>query len=426
MFIDILPDLLRGTTSTICLLLLLPVLSKGRLKTKNHIFIVIFVSTVISAISIPLYLAKNYTGVVYYSLFFYVLIIIGLKILLKETLYQWLFNSVTVLNIYAIVVIISYFISYLFPYQQYANTLIRLFLFALTFICFKQLIRPLYLEVSENWGAFLLPITGILINYIYILLSLGDVQSSMNENVIYFCFLTIVTAFTYIAIIASLKSLRVKFLLREENIKRRANEELLMSEIVSYESTVQSAKQTRHDIRHHNSILGEYLQSGDMDGAKNYLQLYDDNIQESSLKEFSKNPIANAVFRVYERRAREYKIDFVIQSQADALLSNQFSDIGSVLSNIFENALESCKQCLTQEKYIYYSSIEQNGCILIEIKNSVEGDLTFINGIPVTTKSGGGTGLLSVKSIIEKQQGMLAFSQEKNFFFTRIILPLQL
>lgn len=424
MFYEIVPDLLRGSTTTICIILLLPILSKSKISIKFHIFLTLIITIIDLAICIKFYMIGYYTGVVYYSLLFYLLIIIGLKFLLKDDFFQWLFNSVTVLNIYAMIVISSYFLSHLFAYPEYANTVIRIVFFAITIITFRKILRPLYLEVSENWAAFVLPTLGILANYLYILLSLGDVEVSMNENINHFYFLTFITILSYIAIIYYLKSLRVKFLLREENIKRQSYEELLKNEIVSYESSVNAAKQTRHDIRHHNSILAEYLSANDIEGAKNYIKLYDENIRDNALKDFSKNPIANAVFRIYDRRSRENNVEFVVQSQADTMLINRLPEIGVVLSNIFENALTACKQYSLKNKHIYYSSVIQNGSILIEIKNSVEGKRVFENGIPVTTKSGGGTGLLSVKSIVEKHKGMLEFKQENNEFYTHIILPI--
>lgn len=423
MFLDILPDLLRGSTTTICLLILLPITSKTKLKTKYHIILTSLIVLIDLTIGARFYLTGNYTGVVYFSLIFYIIIIVGFKFIYKEKLLQWLFNCVTVLNVYAMIVISSYFLSHLLPYPEYANTFVRLVLFTITIVFFKIWLRPLYLDVSENWGSFLLPTTGILANYLYILLS-SDVESSMNNNLVYFYLTSLVAILSYNSIMHSLKTLRGKYLLREENIKRQANEDLLRSEVIAYESIVNSAKQMRHDIRHHNSILVEYINSGDIDGAKDYLKFYDDHIKERALKEFSKNPIANAVFRIYERRAREHQIDFVVQSDADTLLNDRLPDIGIVLSNIFENALAACKKCTFLDRHISYSSTVQNDSILIEIKNSVEEELIFENGFPITTKSGGGTGLLSVKSIVEEHHGMLDISQEDNELYTLIILPI--
>lgn len=423
MFLEILPDLLRGSTTTICLLCLFPVLSQPKFKIKTYILIAAGATIIDTVICSLFYLIKDYTGVFYYSLTAYILIVIGCKFLFRDKLLQWCFSCVTVLNVYAIVVVASYYLEDLFPYPLYAVTAIRVVMFGATIILFRIFLRPLYLEVSENWAAFLLPTSGILANYLYIMLSLGDVEDSMSDNIVYFCILTLVTVLTYIAIIFSLKSLKQKYSIREENLRRKANEELLTSEIESYKNFIAAAKQNRHDIRHHNAILAEYLKSGDVEGAKEYLRLYDDSITDGALKEYSKNPTANAVFRLYDRRAREHNVEFIVRSETDEEFSDSQTETGILLSNIFENALDACKQCNFTQKHIYYSSTIQNGSVLIEIRNSVGVKLHFENGFPVTTKSGGGTGLLCVKNIVQKHNGMLDLKQEGKEFFTRIVLP---
>lgn len=426
MFIDIFPDLLRGTTSIIFLLILLPILSKNELKLKQNFWMIGIVLGLNVGVFSQLYITRNYTGAVYYSLAFYVVIIVGIKLILKDALFQWLFSSVTVLIAYAIIVIASFYLCYLFPRPEYANTIIRIILFLGTIIFFKRWLRPLYLEVSENWGAFLLPISGILIGYLYILLSLGDVERSMTLYIHYFYILTMITIMSYVAILFSLKTLRGNFLLREENIKSHANARLLKSEIEAYESTLNLAKQTKHDIRHHNAIIAEYLNSQDLEGAKSYLSLYEESIQDNLYKVFSKNPTANAVFRIYERRARKHNIEFWIQAQADRYLSQLDSDIGSILSNLFENALIATKQCQHSPKYIHYTSTLQNERLLIEIKNSFDGVLHFENGLPKTTKNDGGTGLRSVIRMVEKHQGMFRIQQEDQVCSVQIIFPIQI
>lgn len=425
MNIEILPDILRGTTSTICLLLLLPILSRRKLNTRKYALLVILFVLIDFAICLPLYMTKNYTWVLYYTLLMYVVTIFVFKMLLKDTFYQWVFNSVTVLNIYAIIVIMSYHLSYLFSNPAYANIIIRIALFIPIILLFSKVIRPLYLEVSENWGAFLLPTTGILISYLYILLSLGNVQSALNQNAVYFYLLTIVTTLTYAAIIISLKSLRGKFLLREENIKIQANEAVLKNEIAAYENTIIAAKHTRHDIRHHNSILNEYLNTNDYQGAKDYLKLYDDSIKEMNFKSYSKNATANAVFRIYDRRCEQHNIHFAVQAQADSYFDQNLKEIGIILSNLLENALTATIQSKVENPYIYYHSSIQNDTILIEVRNTAKSPITFVQGLPQTTKPGGGTGLLSVKRIIEKHKGMLDLSLDNHTFYTRIIIPIK-
>lgn len=425
MILEILPDLLRGVTTTVCVLCLFPVLSRPKIRLKTYVIFAITLTIVDIIICGLLYINKNYTAVFYYTLGVYILIIIFCKNFYHDKPMQWLFSCITVLNVYAIIVIASYYLAGFFFNPIYSVTVIRLIMFLSTIMFFRKYLRPLYLEVSENWEAFLLPVVGIFAGYIYIMVSLGDIEDSMRGNVIYFCILTLVTVLSYISIIFSLKSIRQKYTLREENLKRKANEEILTREINSYEGFISAAKQNRHDIRHHNAIMLEFLSQGDIEGAKEYLKEYDDNIIGGSLIEFSKNPTANAVFRLYERRAREHGIEFVVRSEYDESFACLHTDIGIILSNIFENALEACKRSNDSDKHIYYCSKVEDECIFIEVRNSVKDKLVFENGLPLTTKIGGGTGLMSVQSMVKKHGGMFDVRQEGDEFFTRIVLPIQ-
>lgn len=419
----IFPDILRGSTTTICLITLFFILSCPKYKTSVYIFILAFVAIIDTVICSFFYSSKNYTGVVYYSLIFLFILIILFKLLFADGLFQWLFHCITILNIYCIIVVTSYFLSGIFPYPMYAVTVIRIIMFALATFLFYKILRPLYREVSENWVAFLLPITGIMANYLYILLSLGEVESSMRVNLVYFCILTLVTVLTYFATILSLKQIKQKYLLREENLKRKANENLLKGEISSFEEFIKTAKQNRHDLHHHNSIVLEYLSQNNISGATAYLKQYNESIDCNGLTEFSKHHTVNAVLRLYSKKSAQNNIEFAARVENDIF---PLSDIntGIVLSNLLENAFEACLKSSEQDRHIFFSSAIINQSLTIEIRNSVEDTVLMNNGLPVTTKQGGGTGILSVLSIINNKGGMLDFCQIGREFFSRIIIPL--
>lgn len=423
MFLNMLPDLLRGSASTIYIFCLLPVLSRLKYDKKYYIMTAAAVNISDSIICASFYLTKNYTGVLYYAIFVYIGISIGFKFLFKDKLLQWCFNCVTVANVYCIIVITSYFVSHFFPYSMYTNTIIRVLFFAVVIVCFKKFVRPLYLEVSENWGAFLLPVSGILVNYLYILVSLGDIERSMNGHLIYFCFITLVAVLTYVATIFSLKSLRQKYRLREENLKRTASEKYLAGEIACYEEFVNTAKQNRHDLHHHNLILLEYLNQNNVEGARSYLEQYNESISSKALTQFSKHPTVNAVLRIFNKKCAENNIDFSANAEGDSF-PLPHTDTGVVLSNLLENAFEACHKSCAPERHVFFSSVVTDDKLFVEVRNTAENTVIFNQGIPVTSKHGGGTGVLSVLSIVEKNGGMLDFRQEGSEFFARIIIPL--
>lgn len=71
-----------------------------------------------------------------------------------DSFMQWLFSYITVINVSLIVVILSFIFSRYLPCPAYANTILRLLLFAVVILLFCKILRPLYRQVAEHWAVF--------------------------------------------------------------------------------------------------------------------------------------------------------------------------------------------------------------------------------------------------------------------------------
>lgn len=425
MFIELLPDILRFITTSSCIIGLFFALSRPKYKIRVYFFIAAAI-VIIDAVVCTLFTVNNKISVqVLYSIPYYVLITCGCKWLFKDSMLQWAFNCITVYIVYAIIFFASFYLGRLMPFGGYGTMVFRTALFGLIIVFFYKFLRPLYLEVSENWGKFILPLLGIFSFYIYLLLSKGDAYVSMAHNLFYYCFLTAITLLVYVAIIGTIFSTKKKQLLREENQRRKANEILLLSELDAYHEFVNIAKENRHDMRHHNAILAEYVASKDLESAKEYLKEYSKSIESAAMTEFCKNPLANAVLKVYAKRISDLGIEFVYETQALGKLPFTLIETSTVLSNILENALEATEKCQLEKKFIkLHSSIKDNKLIL-EVENSSDTNGEFMNGIPISTKEGGGTGLKSIKTVINNYNGLLDLKSTDGVFVLRLVVPIK-
>lgn len=88
---------------------------------------------------------------------------------------------------------------------------------------------------------------------------------------------------------------------------------LLQAEIQSYDAAIAAARQSRHDLRHHNAVVLEYLRQGDTAQAMEYLSQSDEHLADTSLRQYCENITANAILRLYDRRARTAGIGFEVQ-----------------------------------------------------------------------------------------------------------------
>ncbi len=231
---------------------------------------------------------------------------------------------------------------------------------------------------------------------------------------------------------------------------------LLETEIASYQDYIALAKQSRHDLRHHNALLLEYLDAGNTDAARAYLREAGQSLAGGALQEYCSNTAANALFRIYERRAGERKVSFRVSADIPEELPLRAPEFGGLLSNILENALQAAGEASepalsrisvpaprqvsgpvpgqtsagreTDGAFITVTGrvegTEKGAAFLLEVRNTVPRTVRFSNGIPQSGRAGGGTGIRSVLSVVRAHQGMADFRQEGGCFITRILLPL--
>lgn len=421
-----LPDLFRCLVTDVMLAVLIYIMSKPKYKNK-WAYITVTATIVIVNIAADsfFYLQHNYNSVVTIDLIMLIAIAVVLKPLFLDSVMQWCFSFITVLNIYATVVFTSYFVCDFLPYPYWSISILRLIFFCLIAVLFWHFIRPFYHRIIEHWLVYSLLTIALFVNFLYYFLA-NDIEQALTESVVPILLLIMMGIFLYIGIFASFKIISNEYALREEKIKSKAQRDLLESELSSYDEFLQSAKQSRHDLRHHNSLVLEYLTSGDIKGAEKYLKCQLDDLSRSALETYCENPISNAVFLLYARKARSLGISYGVQADIPKELLLSDTEIGSMLSNVLENAIQACEGQKAKDRFIRFLAECNSYTLKIELQNSVFGETVFDkNAMPVSQKEDGGTGTLSVYATVKRHGGMVSFSQEKNVFITRIVLPLK-
>ena len=96
-------------------------------------------------------------------------------------------------------------------------------------------------------------------------------------------------------------------------------------------------------------------------------------------------------------------------------------DLGIVLQNLLQNALEACEKVSVDERFISLAGKQKGHFFLIEAKNSFAGDIAFgQNGLPATAKKTDapmhGIGLSNVQRIAEKYMGEMDMNIENQIF----------
>ena len=302
----------------------------------------------------------------------------------------------------------------------------RLLIFPiLEFFIYKKMRKP-FLEVRNGvaHGWTLIAITSAVFYVLfYVISAYPNNFLERPDDFPAIILIMILMPLTYIDIFRVLFSQKKMYEAEERRLNSEKQSELLVHELSIEKEYVESARIIRHDMRHNVGVVIACLDKGDVEKAKKYLHLYADSFETSPMHTYCGNETLNAVFRIYSRRCQQDGVAFTVEAFASEALPYDEVELGTLFGNLIENACEAAKKC--EEPFVCVKVEEKGGKLLLEIKNSVSGRVVFENGLPVTTKTGGGIGTRSARRIVEKHGGMLSLKQDGDVFTTRLIQPLK-
>lgn len=221
------PDLLRAVVTDVMLILLPCTMAMPKYKSK---IVYVLAAAVILAGNLSanyyFYRVGNYTAVFYVDLVMLIVIGIVLKPLFADKIMQWCFSYITMLNIYAAVVFLSYFFRNIFPDPLYGNIYLRLILFSVVIVVFQKWVSKPYRQVLDYWHIYILPIVALFICFLGYFFG-GDIRTTLTNNYLPLLFLIILGFLVYVAIIHSLKTITGQYAMREENQAVQAELEYL-------------------------------------------------------------------------------------------------------------------------------------------------------------------------------------------------------
>lgn len=422
--IELLPHILRGAVGTTMNLVLMLTLLQPKYSKKMTYLAMLGILSIDFGTAIFCYISGNLTLLAKFERILFAVLCFVIKPLFKDNFMQWLFSYITLQNISAMVVVIGFVISEQLPYPLYANVPIRFVLFLLFYWLLRYFVRPLYRQMVEHWNVFFYLALAVWVTYTYYFITSDDVLVTLTEQAIPMLLITAITLAAYISICHTLSIISKEHILREERLRSIAQQELLQTELVAQESFVNLAKQNRHDMRHHNALLVDYLERGDVNGAREYLLQHDSLIVETTLMQYCENVVVNAVIRRYARRSVNSGISFSAEVNIPEQLPLTAPETGELFSNLLENACEACEK-VEYGAYITLTVYTDHESLRLELRNSAAVQTAFNDaGLPLTTKEGGGSGTRSVATIVQRYGGMLRFVQEGDVFITQIILQL--
>lgn len=385
-------------------------------------------SAVLLILALPLLFAQIFyfgyeTFKMYVTLYIMVINTIVVLIVSNDPLCQSLFLLLLQANATFLITIITNAIKHSFGLNYFQLTvLLAAVLAGLLYVTIKFCAKPLRFlveQIKSGWFVMLLVPMVVLVSGILIT-TYSNVYFG-NSPLLYLLIVCLIEGAFFLYVANLYRNLRTIY----DYAKEIKQQEVLNNEIDAYNKEVVMMRTVRHDARHHNQVLAELLHSGDVDGALEYLNGYEKSIQATKNTMYCNNIIANAIFRLYEKKCSTYRIRYYVTADIPETLPLQNNELCVLLSNILENAYEACQKVEEGRRFVSVNAVRKYDSLQLEISNSAPKQISVLaDHLPSSTKNGGGTGLISIKLIVEKAGGAFRIKCADGVFTTQIILSL--
>ena len=206
---------------------------------------------------------------------------------------------------------------------------------------------------------------------------------------------------------------------------KEKNHQLTM-QAMQYENLrekITDARRAKHDVRHHITLMQEYLNRGELDALRRYLSEYSESLPDDSLVRFCENTAANAVLLYFAQQAKDSGIDYIVKAEIPGDIFVSDTDISVLFGNLIENALDACRGETSEDRKIIVRAGLAGGSLCITVDNTFTGLLkhTSSGELASTKHRGLGLGTKSVESIAAHYGGVCRFEAKEGMFYASVM-----
>lgn len=180
-------------------------------------------------------------------------------------------------------------------------------------------------------------------------------------------------------------------------------------------------RKLKHDMRNHINILGNLIDSGYIDKAREYMYEINEYVsKQTTAIPDTGNVLVNAI--LLQKKYEFPDIQLIFKGFVNNDIAIKDYDLCTILNNLLDNALEySSKNSLQIVKLLIY---QENSVLLINVVNDLIMPIDT-SGFNKTTKSdyeNHGYGLSIVKEIVNHYQGGFEYLQDKSQLVAKVQL----
>lgn len=206
--------------------------------------------------------------------------------------------------------------------------------------------------------------------------------------------------------------------------EQRSKSELKM--IKNFEISYNRLREIRHDISNQYSYVSALLSNGEVERAKDYLKSIGENLSGAVTKTFCDNNIVNVALNMAYERAERSGISLETKIAVPERTAIPDMVLGSVLTNLFNNAIDSCKGMAESVRTIsVYISCSDNYLLIRTVNPVDEKKIKIRQGKLITNKRDKnlhGIGTKIIERLAKEQGGCFAFKIDGGEFIADVMM----
>ena len=191
-----------------------------------------------------------------------------------------------------------------------------------------------------------------------------------------------------------------------------------------------SIRKVRHEMKNHMANIKGLAGAGEYGEIEDYIRRMDETMQELEYKYVTGNAVTDVIINDKCRRAEKAGIRF----DADFRYGGEIPvfDMGIILNNLLDNAIEACEKLQTGKGFIRLSLKRKKQFLILYVENSFDGAVPIRKGssFPATTKQSilpgiiteHGIGLENVRDIAERYFGGVNIKVKRDVFHVTVML----
>ena len=230
--------------------------------------------------------------------------------------------------------------------------------------------KTMKLHIKELCYLLLIPITGILfVNIIFNILLI------VNENLVFQLYeqfpvflgiVPMVAALFYAGILITIVSYQKMIGLQEEKEKYFVEQQqvhAIQERMEEVEHFYNGIRQMKHEMKNHLTNIKGLVRNGSYEEIEQYIDQMDESMNVFELTIKTGNTVTDVIVNDKQKAAEKQGILF--QSEFSYPKSEGYNayDIGVIINNLLQNALEACGKMAEGKKYIYLSGRQKKNFI---------------------------------------------------------------